>query len=337
MNEVQALFLIGIIVFLSGCINLSTSPSFYKNDVITVENYVLTDAEPIPGSTTTIKFNIMNNGDRPVPKAFVNFFDTKNLATNVDCKSGIRLSDSSCEYDNIPSLDDRSFAITFKMPTKEDVKGPITLTFNYEIDYNYQGSRRIILPIIDDTKIKEPITKFQTGQPSIGPVTADFDPPVGRTTKQNNQVVKEYWGVKGYSFEISVKFSEVASNVVGNVKPVNLTAGRVNLRLSGMVVDPERRCDFSGTSGTIYSAIDVTIPGSPNNLVCNFRALDFTGREKTVAIDANFAYTIQILRSETITIVPQKLAQTNLPQVTGQQGTGSQGNPPQGNAPPQGI
>ena len=308
MKELRLLFLLGIIVLLSGCINLSGGTSnFYKNDVITLENFVLTDSQPIPGSATTVKFDLRNNGQEPVPRVVVNFFDTQGVSTSVICKGGQNLNDHSCEYDNLPSLNSRSFVITFILPGKEDIQGPISLTFNYEIDYDYHGSRRIILPIIDTDQETEPLTKYQISDPSVGPITADFDPPVGRTTQgSNNQQVQEYWGVKGGSFQIKTKLNLVSSNTVGMVSPVVLKTGNVKLNLDSMNVDTNKRCDFSGSSGTVSSSFDVIASGNPNILVCSFQTSDFSTPEKVVSIDASFDYTIQILRSITIKVLPQK-------------------------------
>jgi len=335
MNELRGLILIGMIVFLSGCINLGGGgiSSYYKNDVITVENYVA-ETEPVPGGVAIIKFDVMNNGDRTVPKAVVNFFDTKGLKTTVKCNGGFSLSDSSCEYDNIPSLESRSFTITFQIPSKEDIQGPIKLAVNYEIAYNYQGARRMTLPIIDPS-VKQPLTQYSISDPSIGPIVADFDAPVGRTTVQNNQQVKEYWGIKGNSFQIKMKFSSVASSTVGDMKPVNLTAGKISLKLNGVSVDQNRRCDFRGSTGTIYSSYDITvssnsgtfgISGTPSSggmsmLVCNFIPANFPQLYKTIAIDANFQYEIQILRSETFAINPQQAPSGSQSQT----GSGNQG------------
>jgi len=309
-SRIFLMSLVFLLVFVSGCIDFGgNTGTYYKNDVITLEDYVVTETAPVPGSVTSIKFSLRNNGDKEVPRAVVAFPDTKGLKTDVECKNGNKLNDHACEYRNIPSLEDRSFAINFKIPNTEEIKGSMTFNFNYQIDYDYQGSRRITIPIIDDTKIKQPVTKFQTGQPSIGPITADFDPPVGRTTKRDNQVINEYWGVKDSPFEIKVNFKQVGSTSVGKVIPTNITAGKASLKLVGMTVDSERICDFTGSGGTIYSKFDVTVPGS---LVCSFKATSFSMQEnavgfKTVSIDASFSYTYLIRRSETIMVTIEKI------------------------------
>src|SRR3990172_791618 len=89
------ILLLFVVVFFSGCIELfggGTTGNYYKNDVITVENYVITDSAPIPGSTTTIKFLLRNNGDKPVPSVIVDFYDLKGLPRAVECKNGNRLN-----------------------------------------------------------------------------------------------------------------------------------------------------------------------------------------------------------------------------------------------------
>lgn len=308
MVEFKILFLLAVVVLLSGCINLSSGPaSFYSNDVISIENYVLTDSQPVPGGTTSIKFDLRNNGQDPVPRVVVNFFDTQGLSTSVNCNGGTKLSGSSCEYDNIPSLNTRSFSITFNIPGKSDIQGPISLNFNYEIDYDYHGSRRIVLPVIDTSQETQPITQYTISDPSVGPISADFDPPIGRTTQNsNNQPVQEYWGAKGDSFEIKTHFNLVASNTIGTIVPVTLKTGHVKLQLGGISVDSSRRCDFSGSTGTISSTFDVTASGDTNTLVCSFRASSFSTPEKIVSVDALFDYTMQIFRSATVMVTPQK-------------------------------
>jgi len=311
-SQIVLLSLIFILVFFSGCINFFgiTPTSFYKNDVITVEDYVVIESNPAPGSTTTIKFSIMNNGDKAVPRVVVNFYDTKGINTNVECNNGNRINDHSCEYTNIESLEDRNFAINFKIPEMQDLRGQMSFNIFYSITYDYSGSRRITIPIIDsdNTKIKQPVTKFQTGDPSIGPIAVDFDPPLGRTSKQGNQIINEYWGVKDSPFEVKANFKQVGTTAVGTIVPTNITAGKASLKLTGMVVDPDRNCDFTGTSGTIYSSSDVTVPAS---LVCSFRASLTSvcppNCERTVAIDALFSYTYSIQRSETITISTENI------------------------------
>ena len=310
-KKIIPIFFLFLAVFVSGCITLGGGPGIqYKNDVITVEDYVITETNPIPGSTTTIKFLLRNNGDREVPRAVVDFYDTKGLKTSVNCKNENQLNDHSCQYTKIASFDDRTFEITFTIPNKEeiDVRGATTFNINYKIEYDYQGSRRITIPVIDDTRLKEPRTKYQTGQPSVGPIVAEFAPPVGRTTKKDSQVIKEYWGVRNSPFEIKVSFKNVGTTTVGQIKPVNISAGKATLKLTGLHTDSQRRCDFSGTSGTISSKFDITVP---DNLVCNFIA-DFNNVcpptcEKTVAVDALFSYTYSIQRSETLQITVERV------------------------------
>ena len=281
--------------------------TFYKNDVITIENLVGPDAQPVPGTTTSIRFDLRNNGRDPVPKLVVDFFDTQGLTTTVNCAGGKKLSSSSCEFDNVPSLDSRNFAITFQIPGPDEIKGPITLTFNYEISYDYHGSRRIILPIIDTSLESQPVASYQIADPSVGPISADFDPPLGRTVqKDNNQNVQEYWGVKGDSFQIKTKIDMVADTTVGDVQPVVLKAGHVTLSIGSLAVDSQKRCDFKGSGGKISSSFDIVASGNPNSLVCSFISPSFSGAEKIVSVDANYDYTIQILRSATIQITPQK-------------------------------
>lgn len=81
---------VGLIVFLAGCVKEKPTEVQFKNDVITIENYVVDNVAPYAStdSTTnkvTISFDIKNNGDKPVKWAKVNFFDTPGFEVIATC------------------------------------------------------------------------------------------------------------------------------------------------------------------------------------------------------------------------------------------------------------
>lgn len=290
------LFLFAIII-LAGC---TTSTSPYKNDVLVQDQYVLTRANPFAGSTTTIRFYLRNFGSNTVPRADVIFNDMQGLSSTINCQNGAVTGTSTnpgCEFSNIVSLDQRYVSITINMPSADSVKSPIPYTITYQTSFDYSGSRRLIIPVIDDSQENQPKNKFAISDASVGPVTAVFEPPLGAISRQGNQQVTEYWGVKGDSFEVRMDFSQAVSSTI----PTVIKASNVRLNLQQLNVDPKSTCDFN--SG-LASKFDITVGQSQVPLTCSFVAQSFNGAEVSTVVDVNYYYTFTTQNTESFTVMP---------------------------------
>lgn len=305
MKNSAFLFLI-LLIILSGCITSSTP---YQNDVIVQENYVLTRANPFTDSTTTIRFNLRNLGRDVVPRTIVDFFDLQGMGVDsLQCQNGYKISDHSCQFTNIDSLDTRLVSITLHTPSSDIIKSPTSFQISYKISFDYSGFRRIAIPVIDDSQESQPQNKYSISDPSTGPIEVAFEPPIGAITKQGNQQVTEYWGIKGDSFDIRMDFKQAVQSAI----PTNISAGNIKLNLQGLTINQHSKCDFN--SGLTANS-DITVGNDQVSLSCSFTPQPFSKAETMTVIDVNYAYTFETIKSETFTVYPTQTS------------TGNSGNP----------
>lgn len=136
----------------------------FKNDVLTVENYFVTDVTPYATSgdkkgTTNIQFNLVNNGDQKIQYAEVDFFDLSAFGIeSLNCGHGVR-TDSKCVFKDFPSLD--SSLIVLNLRTPGGITSPTTFTVSYAIRYVYFGTRDANIPVIDGITVKQPTSPFR--------------------------------------------------------------------------------------------------------------------------------------------------------------------------------
>lgn len=314
-----------IIVALSGCINQDGTTTNYKNDIITVEDYSISTMNPYVGSMTTIEFSIKNNGDETVKEVEVNFFDRPGFSVdelfcegieefklgsgnscesdsgcpaNEFCDLSVKKCYNGCLFTNIESLDFRTIGLTLK------AKSSGTYTVSYSVDYGYSGFRKADIPIIDGVTRKSPIATFSQSTSTYGPVTLEFEPPVGRETKEGSKVTKEYWIVGDRPFEVKMNFEHVGSSSVGSIQPVVISIGNVKLDLRGSLAigqsgTTKLPCDFSEYGNLLFSDKDLEVPGE---LTCNFQSASTVELETMATIWAEFNYTYKYIKIETFSI-----------------------------------
>jgi hypothetical protein len=291
------ILLLLVFVILSGCTSTTT---VYRNEVLVQDNYILTRANPFTDSTTSIRFYLKNYGMDTVPSTVVDFFDLKGLeVNNLICQGGSKANEHTCDFSDIESLDSRYVSLTVNTPSSDKIKSQTNFEISYKISFDYSGFRRLIIPVIDDMQETEPQNKYTISDSSVGPIAAEFEPPVGAETKQGDQTIKEYWGVKGDSFEVRMNFKQaVETNVV-----TNITGNNIKLKLQGLSIDSKSKCDF--TSG-LAAKFPISVGQTQSPLTCYFIATPFDKSETMTVIDANFAYTFETIKTETISVVPRQ-------------------------------
>jgi hypothetical protein len=162
----------------------------------------------------------------------------------------------------------------------------------------------------------EPQNKYTISDPSVGPIAVDFEPPVGAETRQGNQVVKEYWGVKGDSFEVRMNFKQaIQTNVL-----TNISGSRIKIKLQGLSIDSKSNCDFN--SG-LTAKFTVPVGQTQTPLSCFFTATPFSTSETMTVIDVNFAYTFETIKDETFTVTPRQISEGG---ASSEGGTNAEGN-----------
>lgn len=193
-------------------------------------------------------------------------------------------------------------------PSSDIIKSPTSFQISYKISFDYSGFRRIAIPVIDDSQESQPQNKYSISDPSTGPIEVAFEPPIGAITKQGNQQVTEYWGIKGDSFDIRMDFKQAVQSAI----PTNISAGNIKLNLQGLTINQHSKCDFN--SGLTANS-DITVGNDQVSLSCSFTPQPFSKAETMTVIDVNYAYTFETIKSETFTVYPTQTS------------TGNSGNP----------
>lgn len=293
----------GIFLFYPDIIKIKpgveVQPIEYKNDVITLENYMVTNRAPYENSITTIEFDVKNNGDKTIPYVEVYFFNRGGFTfEELKCEevNSEKVGNEKCIFKNLESLDTRSVLLTLKAPDAEILT--IDRTVSFSVKYDISGSREALIPIVDGITKKEPSGKFSQSTPSYGPVALDIEPKLEREIIIEGETTKEYWGVYGRTFETEFKFKHVGSEQ--EVVDVNISKGKVMFKLSGLDVSGD--CDFDKYQDYWYSKKWIIVPY--DTLFCNFKPTENLP-EYTAVITAEFSYIYEYLRDETFVVQPR--------------------------------
>lgn len=329
MHKIWVMALVGIIVLFAGCTSGKTV-SQYKNDIVTIENLVVSNVAPYSGDTITIDLDVKNNGDRPISVITVNFFDTPGFTiTGLKCETAQMTSDdlkkrSPCNFFSgspegvVEPLDSRHVTLSLQANT---VASPTPFTVSLSIRYGCNfgsatetssscaGSREVILPIIDGVIKKEPSFKFSQSPPNYGPIVIDIQPQVEHTKTLNRMTVKEYWGTLGQSFTTKFVIKHVGT-LKEKVKPINVAVRSLELYLSRLDAtkkigttsnyEPIGSCDFNilsegcgRTSGTVAGQpydSCKNLDETFNTLVCTFAPTSYSGFETEFTSTIKISY-----------------------------------------------
>ena len=307
MRKGQAATIILIVVVAAVVLFLLFSPNFrggggpglqpkYKNDVVTIENYFVSDKAPYTSTSsnevkTTIQFEVRNNGDQAIPYLEIDFFDLSGFSIardgekiKLNCGNLGHQTGNKCVYSGanaIDSLDGRDVSIILRSP--EGIQSPTPYTISFGIRYLYSGSRDFNIPVIDGTTKKQPSAQLRQSQASIGPVVLEIEPAIERTIKVGDETIKQYWGISGdnaFPFVTKFRFNHIGT-VQGRIKDINITEGNVSLKLSGL--DVFGACDFDKGATNSFS---INIPGGSKYEVPNTQGYNFISK-KPVAIPFN--------------------------------------------------
>lgn len=274
-------------------------PIEYKNDVITLENYMVTNKAPYGGSTTTIEFDIKNNGDKTISSVEVYFFDLGGFTVEeLKCEEANPENNVKCVFKDIDPLDTRSVSLVLKAPSTERLA--IERSVSFYVEYGIEGSREAIIPIVDGISKKEPSGKFSQSKPSYGPVILDIKPKLEREIIVEGKNIKEYWGVYGKPFETEFKFNHVGT--VGKTEDIIIPQGKVKLKLSGLKPHKDKYCDFVEQDDYWSSNKDVKVPYG--SLFCSFIPTEEGLAEYGAVISAEFSYIYRYLIEETFVVQP---------------------------------
>ena len=295
--------LVALLLFLSPQLfkaGPTTAPIVYKNDIISLENFEVSNLRPTEGSKLTISFDLLNNGDKTVDYAIIDFGGTTNSGNIkiVECEGGIEQTEDRlkrilkiipipftsevtrlCIFENIESLDTRKIVAEYTAPD------PFSARIEVKVTYPYKGSREALIPIVDDKTVRTPQVKFRQSQPSFGPFAVDIVPPT------------KGWAIGNQPFELAFKLRFVGSTAVGTpIEPLDklkLEKGKFTVTLEGLKV----------VSCPQLTNIDMVVN---KEYSCNVQATGAIGTfgYKLGIVKIDFIYNYGFVRSQTITIRP---------------------------------
>jgi hypothetical protein len=308
-------------VFISGCVDQTPTATQYKNDIVTIEEYYVSNLMPYADSEVVIEFLVQNNGEEPIPRLKVRFFDHPGFEIlSLSCMGMLTepengdtcIFDEENDFGEIVPFDIRK--IDLRLGTPSNIEKPTTFTIRYYVEYDYSGFRKMDLPIIDGETIRTPSSKFSQSTSTYGPIKLEFKTPERGEHKEDGKVVKEYWGVKTQPFKVEMKMTDVASSGLKDNAPT-INPGDMKLDLKNSLeraysVSTMLHCDFCvGGEGNcpgadpeyMYLNKIVEVPGE---LRCNFQSDDFVEPELLATIWSDFSYTYRYTLTEQIEVQP---------------------------------
>jgi hypothetical protein len=166
-------------VALSGCLSNQGAPKgpSYSNDIVTIEDYYVSNLNPYAGSQVEVDFLLQNNGELPV----------SHLTLEVNAPAGWQITSLACQgitspeitsekdsgkceykYTNINEaiqpFDVRSVSMSFKTPS--NILKPTPFVLSYSVSYDYTGYRKADLPVVDGVTLRKATSSYSESSPS---------------------------------------------------------------------------------------------------------------------------------------------------------------------------
>lgn len=331
MKDFRKLILLcslSVIVLLSGCNGKEDGivEIEYKDEIITIEDFYISDRKPYENAITVVDFLVKNNGEFPVDRVEIGFDAPGFTIDSLTCEETAPFPKESgddpntCVFDKsssisvIEPLDTRAVTIALKV-RDIGLLHPQTYTMTFYVEYDYFGFRKMDIPIIDGETRTKPISKYGQSSQTYGPIHLSFKPPVRGEKVEEGKTVKEYWGVNDQPFKVEMEFKHVGRSSIGAITDPKIEKGKVRLdlrdsleRASVGIVDLP--CDFcmmgqpgcdAPMPGYMFSNKSIDVP---DELSCNFQSLGFSGPETTATIWAEYNYTYRYTNSQDFEIQP---------------------------------
>lgn len=277
-----------------------TEPVRFKNDIITLENFEISNLRPLQGSPVTVSFDVSNNGDKKVDKVYIDFGESTEGTFRGFVECGLQSdkpTKQKCTINNLESLESRKVKVAYQVVS--DFNQNIVVKVNYA----YSGTREALMPIIDDKTIKRPSSQFRQSEPSPGPFVVDVIPPTSG------------WAIADQPFEVKFKLRFIGSAAAGKTKPIEqLGIDRNNFRVkltglqaagssSGFLSCPQFKQD-KGTTGEFRMVNSGEILAN-KEYSCALQAIDAQGNFglKSGVIDVTYVYNFEFTKSQNIVVI----------------------------------
>jgi len=320
-----------IFIFFSSRI-FSTQPVItdqlkFKNDIITLENFEVSNLRPVVNSKVIVSFDVTNNGDKEIENVIVDFGGTtkqKGGVVELTCdpfSSSVndvtKTGNDKCKFQKLESLETRK--VTYNMQVVNEGTLPIVIN----VSYPYSGTREAFITIVDDKTVKTPQVQFRQSPPSVGPLVVDVAPPT------------KGWAVSDQPFAVKFRLRFVGSTATGiplpSVDKIGIEKRKLGVKLTNLIVPKKRDGTFLSCSGFKEGTIAISQPtASPGefrggltnveysivntereilvnkdydcNLQADVKANDPFGY-KLGNIDVDFFYTFEFLKIQNINVI----------------------------------
>lgn len=293
----------------------------YSNNVISIEDYSISDRSPFSGETpdltgsVTIMFSVKNNGDKDFDDSNQN--GNRNLRVtfenlpNIDsmdlrCPDGTIVNKAPfiCKIQKLESLDSKR--IQADMKVRPGIKEQIQISqIIYSVSYRMTGGVEAKIPIVEDPIFLPQGAKFQVGSPTYGPIQISIKPPVGRERKIGSQTIVDNFAYKNSAFNL-----EFSVNDVGSLQkdPVKFGKGeKLEIKLENMQAV---FCDKlnKNSAGDVLTLITDPEQKVPFNTACNIKSISSSESFLIGSLSIKYEYDYKLTGLETLTIRPFKQA-----------------------------
>jgi hypothetical protein len=190
----------------------------FSNNVVSVENLVVTDSQPFEGSETSVMFFVRNSGEETIDEVVVDFFDMPGFdksSMKIKCGFADEFSSSSkCSIRDFEPFDVQPVEATFRASPLQ-LNTDQRYDVRYSVGYFFETSREAFIPIVSDVATAPRNVRFSLSKAPYSPVQVVIEPPVGAVRTEGSSTITENFARTGSSFKL--KFS--ASDVRGGVDP----------------------------------------------------------------------------------------------------------------------
>ncbi len=295
--------------------NVPISNIEYSNDVITVEDFSISDRSPFSGTSIAMSFSVKNNGDNDFDESndlTVTFTDLPNIdGIKLKCPDYVTFvsDDFSCKIKNLESADSKMVQAEFavKSGITDEIK---TSTIKYSVSYNLDGVIEAKIPVVESPTFLPNDARFEASAPTYGPIQVSIRPPVGKERIENGRTITDNFAYTNLPFSLELSVNDIGSLNHEQVKfeKANLDSGREKFQISlenlEVILCDKTTKKISDGTQTLITTPEQKIPF---DIKCNMKP---TGSENYYIGDVviRYAYDYRLLGSETLTIRPFKTA-----------------------------
>lgn len=284
IDFIFVIFLLSFTIFLSGCIEQPpNNQTVYVKDILTIENYEVSDTKIYNGSSAILRFEIKNKGKDTIERVKLTFFNLGGFNSfSLGC-SKAEVKNSECVFYNLKAGESRDVRLEVFAPDR--IPTETTITINFFIDYDVSRKAQAVIPIIDKTLLTKPLANFSSTQFGDGPVTFEF------------KLSEINFAEKNKPFKVEIIVKDVGTYTAK--KTVKISAGNI-------VLTPKKILKFSPCphfDDSCKSTKELVLNPS-DNLYCFFISEDFEGSESDAMILATYNYTYTFFRSQSFTLMP---------------------------------